>query len=109
MVLWGSGERLFVFDVEEAQHCEKCGMDRNFQLRLKYRYGHFYHLFGWVIEREYQLACPHCEHGWILNTRAAEERLGGDPVPFHQRHGWIVLIVLTVLIGVAAAAYRNGP
>ena len=59
-------------------------------MRLKYEYGHFYHLFGWVIKKQYPLTCPYRTHGWILNTANAEIPLERNPIPFHQRHGWLV-------------------
>ena len=48
MVLWGWAERTVDFGIGEHQFCPHCGEDRDFRLRLKYGYGHFYHLFGWV-------------------------------------------------------------
>jgi hypothetical protein len=107
MILWGWGERVLGFDVEEHQFCENCRENANFRMRLKYTYGHFYHLFGWVISKQYQLVCPACTHGWLLNTRSAEEKLRGNPIPFHQRSGWLVMALLAVAIGIGVAAHRG--
>jgi hypothetical protein len=109
MILFGDGERIVTFAVEERHHCECCARDVDFTMRLKYRYGHFYHLFGWVIRKQYQLVCPACEHGWMVNTASAEEILGGNPIPFHLRRGWIVGIVLLHLLAVAALLQPGGP
>lgn len=108
MILWGTGERVVEFDVIERAYCAKCEQERDFFMRLKYEFGHFYHLFGWVISREYQLVCPHCGHGWVLDPVSARAQLGRDPVPFYQRSGWLVMLALFVLIAVAALAYRGG-
>lgn len=108
MILWGWGERIIGFDLEEQQLCQHCGQDRAFKMRLKYEYGHFYHLFGWVIKKQYQLACVCCTHGWILNTASAESLLGRNPIPFHQRNGWWIMIVLAIVVGVAAFVHHNG-
>ena len=108
MILFGTGARLVEFDHVERRHCEHCGIDRNFVLRLKYEYGHFYHLFGWVMSREYQLACPVCTHGWRLEARSARALIGRDPVPFYQRAGWLVLLMLAILVvGAALARYER--
>jgi len=107
MILWGWGERTVGFDIQEHQFCQNCGESRGFEIRLKYEYGHFYHLFGWVIKKQYQLACPSCTHGWILNTASAEGLLGHNPIPFHQRNGLVVMIALAVVIGVAVVVHRS--
>ena len=107
MILWGWGERIIGFDLEDHQLCQNCGQERGFKMRLKYEYGHFYHLFGWVIKKQYQLACPSCTHGWILNTANAESLLDRNPIPFHQRNGWLVMIALAVVIGIAVAVHRS--
>ncbi|RNF85085.1 hypothetical protein [Montanilutibacter psychrotolerans] len=107
MILWGWGERTVGFDVEEHQFCHNCEQDRVFNLRLKYEYGNFYHLFGWVISKQFQLACPSCSHGWILNTASAESLLGRNPIQFHQRNGWMVMMALALIFGVAVFVHRN--
>ncbi|MDQ3205785.1 MAG: hypothetical protein M3Q40_04640 [Pseudomonadota bacterium] len=108
MISFGDGERTLVFDIQEHRYCERCEHEQAFSMRLKYRYGHLYNLFGWVIHREYQLACPTCTHGWVLDRAGAEERLGRDPIPFHQRNGWLVGIVLIHVVAVAAVLQPGG-
>ena len=76
-------------------------------MRLKYKYGHFYHLFGWIMEKQYQLVCPSCTHGWILNSDSAERLLERNPIPFHQRRGWAVMIFLVAVIGIAVLVHRG--
>ncbi len=107
MILWGWGERVLTFDLAEHEHCQRCEQEQDFTLRLKYTYGHFYHLFGWVISKQYQLICPVCSHGWIVNASAAEAQIGCNPVPFHQRSGWIVMLILAAIIGFAAVTYQH--
>lgn len=76
MILWGWGERVLTFDLAEHEYCQRCEQKQDFTLRLKYKYGHFYHLFGWVISKQYQLICPVCSHGWVVNASAAEAQTG---------------------------------
>lgn len=101
MFLWGSGERVLTFDWSQREYCKNCECDQDFALRLKYECGHFYHLFGWVMSKQYQLVCPVCSHGWVLNPRVAEEYIGRNPIPFYQRFGWLVLLALALCIAVA--------
>ena len=107
MILWGWGEHTVEFDIEERQFCERCGENRDFGMRLKYGHGHFYHLFGWVRHQQYQLVCPVCHHGWLLNRASAQGLIGRDPIPFHQRHGGWVMLALAAIIGIAAYAQRH--
>lgn len=107
MILWGWAERIVEFGIEERQHCTRCGEDRDFRMRLKYGYGHFYHLFGWVRHQQYQLVCPVCSHGWLLNRDSALGLVGRDPIPFYQRNGWLVMVALAIVIGIAACIHRH--
>jgi hypothetical protein len=107
LILLGTGSRTYEFDHVEREHCAKCDCEREFVLRMKYEYGHFYHLFGWVMSREYQLICPACAHGWRIEPRNARALIGRDPVPFHQRAGWLVLVLLVVVVAVASVAYHR--
>ncbi|QNH20742.1 hypothetical protein HEP73_01645 [Xanthomonas sp. GW] len=52
--------------------------------------------------------CPVCCHGWLLNQASAESRLQAVPIPFHQRWGWLVMLVLAVLIAAAALLHGSG-
>ncbi len=107
MILWGWAERTIEFDLRERQFCEHCAEIRDFGMRLKYGYGHFYHLFGWVRHQQYQLVCPVCDHGWRLNRDSARALVGREPIPFYQRHGWWVMLALAAIIGIAAYLHRH--
>ncbi|WP_166767594.1 hypothetical protein [Xanthomonas euroxanthea] len=79
MILWGWGERVLTFDLAEHEYCQRCEQKQDFTLRLEYKYGHFYHLFGWVISKQYQLIFPVCSHGWVVNASAAKAQIGCNP------------------------------
>lgn len=103
----GSAARLLTFDLSERRHCATCGEPRDFQLRLRYEWGS---LFWWpvcVTESQYQLACPVCGHGWVLETRTAEAMLGGSPIPWRHRNGWMVVAALALVAGMALARSRG--
>ncbi|QNH20741.1 hypothetical protein HEP73_01644 [Xanthomonas sp. GW] len=52
MILWGWGESNVACGVEERAFCKNCDQEQAFAMRLQYSYGHFYHLFGWVREKQ---------------------------------------------------------
>jgi hypothetical protein len=103
----GSAARLLVFDATERQDCATCGAARDFQLSLRYEWGT---LFWWpvcVTGRQYALACPVCMHGWVVERRSAEAIIGGDPVPWRHRNGWMVLAGVALVVAVAVARTRG--
>jgi hypothetical protein len=103
----GNSGCLLTFDVTERHDCGTCGEPRDFYLRLRYEWGS---LFWWpvcVTERQYQLVCPVCEHGWVLERRSGEAMLGGDPIPWRRRNGWMVLAGLALVAGMAVARSRG--
>lgn len=102
MILVGRGARTVGFDILERHPCERCDCEQDFALRLKYQYGHFYHLFGWVFDKQYQLVCPTCSHGWIIDDAIAEDRIGRNVIPFRHKSGWIVGVILIHLVAIGA-------
>lgn len=100
----GQGERVVVVGPPEPRHCPRCEQVTAFEPQLKYRYAEFDLLFGMVYAKRYQLACPQCGHGWLLDTRETERSLGAVPIPFRLRYG--LLIGLALAAGIAIAAWR---
>lgn len=103
----GTAVGQLTFDATEAHRCAKCGETREFGLRLRYEWGVLCYLPVCVTERQYQLVCPVCQHGWVLERRSAEARLGFDPIPWRHRNGWMVFAGLALVIGVALARSRG--
>jgi hypothetical protein len=60
-----------------------------------------------VTERQYDLACPVCGHGWLVQRRSAEALLGGDPIPWRHRNGWMLLAAVALVAGTALARSRG--
>lgn len=94
----GSSGRLLTFTASEVHDCGKCGEPREFNLRLRYEWGSLFFLPVCVTERQYQLACPVCQHGWLVSRQAGEAMLGGDPIPWRHRNGWMVLAGIALII-----------
>ena len=107
MFMVGQGERIVEVGPPEPQHCLHCEEVTDFQPQLKYSYGEFDLLFGFIYGKTYQLACPQCNHGWRLDTKIMEQSLGKVPIPFHLRYGFLVLIGLAVALGTAAYYVRR--
>jgi hypothetical protein len=107
MFLIGQGERVVPVGPPEPQHCPHCEEVTDFQARLKYKFGQFDLLFGFVYGKRYQLACPQCNHGWLLDTKAVEQSLDRIPIPFHLRFGFFILFGLVAALGTAAYVARH--
>lgn len=107
MFLIGQGERTVVVGPAEPQYCPRCETETAFIPQLKYSFGEFDVLFGFIYNKRYQLVCPQCNHGWILGTKEMERKLGGVPVPFRLRYGVVIFIGFAVAIAVASYAYRH--
>ncbi len=101
----GSATTLLTFDVRQNQRCAKCCLWRDFRLRLCYEWGSVCYIPFIVTERQYQLACVVCEHGWIIERSVAEKQLGEDPVPWLHRNGWQIWLGILSL-GVAIYLLR---
>lgn len=108
MFLIGQGERIVVVGAPESRYCPRCDEETDFVPHLKYSYGQLDLVFGFVYNKRYQLACPKCHHGWLLDTAVMERTLGCVPIPFHLRHGIPIFVALATALSVAVYAYRHG-
>ena len=108
MFMIGQGERVQLLGDPEPGECAQCGEERQFQPRLRYSYGQFDALFGFVYNRRYELVCTSCHHGWRLNRQAAEETYGKPRIPFLVQYGVFVLLGLAAALLVGAYLYRHG-
>ena len=106
MFMIGQGERIVPVGPPDPQHCPRCDEVTDFQPQLKYKYGEFDLIFGFVYDKQYQLACPQCNHGWRLDKRTVEQGLDKVPIPFHLRFGFLILLGIVVAIGAAYVATR---
>lgn len=102
MFMIGQGERVLVVGPPEPRHCPRCDEVTGFEPQLRYKFAEFDLLFGMVYAKRYQLACPQCQHGWVLDTRTMERTLGGVPIPFRLRFGLAIGLALAAAIAVAA-------
>lgn len=103
----GSAGRQLTFDATEPHECGTCGEVREFNLRLNYEWGSLFYLPVCVTARQYQLVCPVCGHGWLVERRSGEDVIGGDPIPWRHRNGWMVLVAIALTVGVALARSRG--
>ena len=99
MFMIGQGERTVPVGQPEPQHCPQCDEVTDFQPLLKYKFGQFDLLFGFVYDKRYQLACPQCNHGWHLDKRSMEQSIGKLPIPFHLRFGFGICLALVAALG----------
>jgi len=107
MFMIGQGERVIAIGEAQPGHCPRCEEVTGFEPQLRYRFAEFDLLFGMVYAKRYQLACPQCGHGWLLDTRQTEKELGRVPIPFRLRYGFAILLVLAAVIAVAAYRFQH--
>jgi hypothetical protein len=101
------GEKVQTIGPHELEHCPECEQEREFVPQLKYSYGQFDLLFGFIYNRRYQLACSDANHGWILHAHTARQTYGKPSIPFHLQYGFVVLIGLAATVAAAAYLYRH--
>ena len=109
MFLVGQGERTVAIGPSEQRLCPRCACQCAFEPQLRYKFGQFDLVFGFVYDKRYQLACTQCNHGWLLDTRETERSLARIPIPFHLRHGAWVLALLVAAVGAAAMMVNTLP
>ena len=107
MIFFGQGERIVPYGTPEKHECPKCGGERMFQPRLRYKFGHVYALFGWVYNKRYELACLECEHGWVLDKNTEEAKLDQLPIPKHLQYGLMAFLLAMVSIAIIGAGYGS--
>jgi hypothetical protein len=76
--------------------CRRCCRDSDFSVTMTYGYLHLYKAFGLTLRRQYLAECKRC--GKVMKIKKGEfPGLGGNAtIPFMQRWGLIVFIVLLV-------------
>ena len=106
MFMIGQGERIVPIGSLEQKYCPGCNQTTDFQTQLRYKYGEFDLLFGFVYGKRYQLACCQCNHGWILDNKTAERTYGKASIPFRLRFGFVLVVIAIAALAAAAHAIR---
>lgn len=96
MFIWGSGHKRVTRDTSEIGVCSACGRTDNLSVAVDYDYSHIYWIFKSVKNVRARLACRQC--GQANETGATKDELfskiGGNPIPFMDRFGGVVLATL---------------
>lgn len=106
MFLITQGEKTVVIGAAEERHCPRCDEERDFVPELQYKYAGVDLFFGMTYSKRYQLACPECNHGWILDPKAIGLGLERNPIPFRMRYGLLLLVVSLFGLYFAGQAYQ---
>ena len=114
MLIWGSGHKTVQKSVTDSLVCTGCSRANNFSVVVDYDYSHLYWLFKWVKNIKTSLACENCGNRQDADDQREGdlfEKLGGNPIPFMDRFGGAVLLLI-VAGGIAFAflsqASRDG-
>jgi len=108
MFMMGQGERIEPVGPLETHDCPGCAEAREFEPRVRYKFGKFDLLFGFVYRLRYELACTGCGHGWLLDRKEAERHYGRPHIPLRLRYGAVVLAVVVAGLAGAALVMRGG-
>ena len=104
MFIWGSGHNTVQKSVTDNCICSGCGGTNNLSVVVDYDYSHIYWIFKSVKNVRTSLVCENCGHAQDADDQKKSdlfEKLGGNPIPFMDRFGGVVL----VLIFAGAVAY----
>ena len=91
LIIWGSRSESLDLGVVDHRYCNTCRGIRPFKIILQYRYFHICWIFGWIMSKEYVLACDFCYKGWILKPSEVEKNFFRHPIPFMRRYGLLFL------------------
>jgi len=97
-IVWQSGRNAIDLGTHVKQHCERCGVDRPFNIFLEYGYWGVFHLFNSVTDRQCKLLCYYCKKGWNLDRSNSEIEAMSKAIPFMDRRGIPVFIGMSIVI-----------
>lgn len=100
MIIWGWKTEYIDTGFTKHHTCSKCGLEQDFNVLLKYKYGHLFFIFGWLKEKEYIMKCSSCSNIIQLDSNALGIQTANDPIPFMKKKGWI--FIFAYLIGILA-------
>lgn len=103
MLIWGSGHKDVRADITDTSVCPQCRRTNNFSVVVDYDYSHMYWLFKSIKNVSTSLVCKECGHAQALDKQRQGQlysNLGGNPIPFMDRFGAAVLVLL-VAAGIA--------
>lgn len=84
----------------ESQPCPRCGCHQPHQLVLYYDARLILFVGGWVENKRYLLSCTKCGFSIELEAEEVERALPSHPIPFKQRQGLNVLLIVIAVFWV---------
>jgi len=97
MFIWGSGHKTIRIPIHNAPPCGTCGGDTLRSISFDYDYSHIFWLFKGIKNKAVSASCETC--GTVVRLEAEHEKdivrtLGKNPIPFMDRYGAVVLLLL---------------
>jgi hypothetical protein len=105
MFVWGSGHKTIQKDVNDSSVCTGCSHANEFSVVVDYDYSHIYWIFKSVKNVKTYLVCGNCGHAQDSSNQTESDlfaKLGGNPIPFMDRFGGVVFVLLIVGFGAYA-------
>ncbi len=105
MFIWGKGHKSIELPQPVSLYCMKCGSTSDHSASVEYDYDYAFWLFKGSKNQRTTTECGNCQH---LNTlvgimeKELFQKLGGNPIPFMDRYGVQVLLLIIIAYGVFA-------
>ena len=97
MFIWGKGHKTIDLPSAAQVYCHKCGSTSDHTATVDYDYDHIFWLFKGLKNKVTTTQCGNCQHVESLEGTAQKEffaKKGGNPIPFMDRYGGHVLLLL---------------
>ena len=97
-IVWQSGRNAIDLGTHVKQHCERCGVERPFNIFLEYGYWGVFYIFNSVTDKQCKLLCYYCKKGWNLDRSNSEMEAMSKAIPFMDRRGIPAFIGMSIVI-----------
>lgn len=108
MIIWGRDRKSVRRNLGNTSTCPQCGHTKTASVVVDYDYNHLYGLFRYVHNVRTSLSCDSCGFTQVVDKReqrALFAELGGNPIPFMDRYGGSVLLL--IVAGSVAYAFLS--
>jgi len=99
MFIWGKGHKTIELPQSVNLYCSECGSSSDHHASVDYDYDHIFWLFKGSKNHRTTTVCKNCQHPKTLVGVMEKElfqKLGGNPIPFMDRYGGHVFLIVIV-------------
>lgn len=100
MFIWGSGHKTIGVPTSVKMYCMKCGSTTDHAATIEYDYDHIFWICKGSKNRQATTQCARCQQISSMDADAQKDlfaKIGGNPIPFMDRYGGHVLILIIIV------------